>query len=108
MLASGITYTHSLLDLLDESLLNADSDRLSAMLELANLSAIIGNLLRAGIARASDGLFIANGPHKYPDLLNTSGAEGNVEIKVALETNKPKGHLAKPGYHLTARLRPLR
>jgi len=103
ILADGITYVHALLDAVDGSLIDWGADRLGAVVELANLSAMIGNLLRAGIARYSDGVFTANGPHRFPDLLHASDPDLNLEIKVALETNKPKGHLAKPGYHLVAR-----
>jgi hypothetical protein len=43
----------------------------------------------------------ANAPHRYPDLLGSAPGCPNVEIKVALENNKPKGHLIKPGAHIT-------
>ncbi|HKV33262.1 MAG TPA: hypothetical protein VJP89_03045 [Pyrinomonadaceae bacterium] len=76
---------------------------MSAMVELANLSSMLGNLLAAGIAKASAGSFIKNGPHKYPDLLANHAGAVDIEIKVALEGNKPKGHLAKPGFYLTCR-----
>ena len=103
IVAAGVSYVHRLLDSLDEQLLSAGENRLADLLELANLSAIIGNLLRGGIAKASQGRFIANGPHRYPDLLANAPDCQNIEIKIALETNNPKGHLVKPGPHLTAR-----
>ncbi len=56
-----------------------------------------------GIANASQGRFRRNGLHKYPDLLAQTSNSRDVEIKVALEDNKPKGHLAKPGYYITCR-----
>jgi hypothetical protein len=73
------------------------------MIELANLSSVVGNLLGAGIAKFSQGMFERNGPHKYPDLLGMKNMAKDVEIKVALETNKPKGHLAKAGFYLICR-----
>jgi hypothetical protein len=103
IIASGVTYTHKLLDSLDAQLIYANENRLAELLELANLSAVIGNLLRGGIAKASHGKFEANGPHKYPDLIATHPSCHDIEIKVALETNKPKGHLVKPGPHLACR-----
>lgn len=103
MIASGISYVHNILDGLDSQLLSAGAFRLSQMFELANVSSMLGNLLGAGIANASDGAFLRNGPHKYPDLLARVPQASDVEIKVSLETNKPKGHLAKPGYYLTCR-----
>ena len=103
MLAGAVSYTYSVLDAIDEQLTSQSEGRLSELLELANLSAIVGNLFRGGLAKSSDGRFIANGPHKYPDLLSTEDEFGDIEIKVALETNKPKGHLVKPGPHITVR-----
>lgn len=103
VVAAGITFVHKIIDGLDSTLVGNGETRLAQMVELANLSAIIGNLFRTGIARSSDGRFVSNGPHKYPDLLSTQDEIGDLEIKVALETNKPKGHLIKPGPHLTCR-----
>jgi len=103
MLASGIVYVHEILDGLDTQLLSANAFRISQMFELANVSSMVGNLLGAGIANASNGNFKRNRPHKYPDLLAQTSQAHDVEIKIALETNKPKGHLAKPGYYLTCR-----
>lgn len=103
MLEEGIAYTYHILDIIDKTLIERGAFRLSQMMELANLSTFIGNLLGAGIANASHGAFRRNGPHKYPDLLaQTTGAK-DIEIKVALMDNKPKGHLAKPGYYITCR-----
>jgi hypothetical protein len=102
-LAGGIDYTYTVLDSLDGTLANNGEPPLSQLLELANLSAVIGNLMRRGIGTASDGRFMANGPHKYPDLLSADSRYEPIEIKMAMETNKPKGHLAKPGPHLTIR-----
>lgn len=103
MISFGISFVHKILDGLDATLVKNGEMRLAQMIELANVSAIIGNLLRTGVAKASDGRFIANGPHRHPDLISTRNGVGDLEIKVALETNKPKGHLAKPGSHLTCR-----
>lgn len=103
MITQGILYTYRILDIVDNTLIERDAFRLSQMMELANLSTFVGNLLGAGIANASKGVFKRNGPHKYPDLLAQTSDSKNVEIKVALEDNKPKGHLAKPGYYITCR-----
>lgn len=102
-IGEAITYAHKILDGIDEKLLSADSERLSGLVELANLSAIVGNLFRGGIVKASAGRFVSNTPHTYPDLLGVGSGCKDIEIKVALETNKPKGHLIKPGPHITVR-----
>jgi len=105
MLASGIKYVYDTLDKIDEKLVEVDSPRLSNLVELANLSTIIGNLFNIGIIKASQGLFERAGPHKYQDLRATklNPYAENIEIKVALEDNKPKGHLPKTGHYLTCR-----
>lgn len=103
MIASAITYTYQVLDAIDEKMAGFGEPRLSVLIELANLSAIVGNLFGRGVANASAGKFIRNRPHRYPDLLAQEDGYIDAEIKVALESNKPKGHLAKPGPHLTVR-----
>lgn len=103
MLAEGVSSTYRTLDAVDKTLLEMGNTRLSTMVELANLSSMLGNLLASGIANASNGVFRRNGPHKYPDLLANRLDAADVEIKMALEDNKPKGHLAKPGFYLTCR-----
>src|ERR1700729_3803169 len=70
MIKGAIEYTYRVLDAVDSTLIGAGELRLAGLLELANLSAIIGNLFRCGFSNASNGRFIANGPHKYPDLIS--------------------------------------
>ncbi len=104
MLKESIDHTYILLDQIDVTLQSVGAEALSQTVELANLSSMLGNVFAAAIARHSKGLLRRNGPHKYPDLLPTEQSTlPPLEIKVALETNKPKGHLAKAGWYLTAR-----
>lgn len=104
-LCHAITHAHMVLDSLDERLTESGLERLGGgTVELANLSSIVGNLLGAGIALHSGGRFNRNRPHTFPDLLPSEGNLGSgIEIKVALEKNRPKGHLAKSGIYLTFR-----
>lgn len=97
----SVMFVYDTLHAIDEALLKRGSERLAEMVELANLSSMLGNLLRTGVAKASNGVYRSNGPHKHPDLLHVTDPTRNVEIKVALEDNQPKGHLAKSGWHLT-------
>jgi transcriptional regulator with XRE-family HTH domain len=101
----AIEHCYNTLDIIDEQLQSNGGQRLSNLVELANLSSIVGNILGAGIADNSKDVFIRNKPHAYPDLIRKNGEGEGVEIKIALETNKPKGHLAKgkSGYYLTFR-----
>ena len=103
IIRDAIEYTHSVLDQIDHTLISRRSERLAGLVELANLSAIVGNLFRGGVSVASDGAFRANRPHRFPDLVANAPGTRDLEIKVALETRKPKGHLVKPGPHLTVR-----
>jgi hypothetical protein len=64
---------------------------------------MIGNLLGAGLANASNGLYVRNRSHAYPDLMPQDEKYADLEIKVALEKNKPKGHLPKAGNYITFR-----
>lgn len=102
---SALADTYDLLDRIDETLVLAGAFPMSQTVELANLSSMIGNMFGAAIAKNSEGLLVRNGPHKYPDLLSTGASADvpNVEIKMALERNQPKGHLAKEGYYISAR-----
>lgn len=103
ILKKSLNYTYHILDEIDSKLLSVGADRLSQIVELANLSSMVGNLLGAGIATNSDNQFIRNGPHKFPDILSNSNNTKDIEIKISLEKNNPKGHLAKEGYYLTCR-----
>jgi transcriptional regulator with XRE-family HTH domain len=101
--SGAIEATYATLDSIDERLTQVGSPVLAKLVELANLSAMIGNILGAGLASASRGLYVRNRPHAYPDLIPTDKALPPIELKMALETNTPKGHLPKAGLHVTFR-----
>jgi transcriptional regulator with XRE-family HTH domain len=102
-IAQAIDAAYSTLDAIDERLAQIKSPPMSGLVELANLSSMLGNLLGAGLALASDGRYVRNRPHAYPDLVPLHEELPPLEIKTALEKNKPKGHLPKEGLHLTFR-----
>ncbi|WP_201495102.1 hypothetical protein [Rubrivivax sp. A210] len=91
------------LDMIDDQLVSRGSLPIAQLVELANLSSMIGNLVGGCLADASDGVYKRNKPHHYPDLLPIKSGATSLELKVALETNKPKGHLPKPGRYITFR-----
>ncbi len=103
MIYQSMAYTYQLVDTIDHTLLAAGASRIAETIELTNLSSMLGNLLGAGVAQNSTGVFERNAPHRYPDLLARTASAADIEIKVALETNQPKGHLAKSGYYLIYR-----
>ena len=99
----ALNHVYETIAIIDSQLDTNNSPKLSSLVELANLSSIIGNLLGAGIVISSDGKFTRNAPHTYPDLLSTNRNYPDIEIKLALERNLPKGHLPKEGVHLMVR-----
>jgi hypothetical protein len=104
-IAESIIGTYRLLDQIDATLTANGVDPLCRIVELANLSSMIGNIIGAEIAKNSAGLYQRNRPHKYPDLLPAAreGVRDGIEIKMALNRNQPKGHLAKEGHYITCR-----
>jgi len=100
---AAIESAYHTFDLIDEQLIERKSPPLAGLVEPANLSSILGNLVAAGLAEASQGRYARSGPHKYPDLIANVGGAPNIEVKVALEGNTPKGHLPKEGAYLTFR-----
>ena len=94
---------YATLEVLDRELLTSTGESFSQLVELANLSSMIGNILGAAIMKRSEGKFNRNKPNTYPDLLNALAGKEGIEIKVALEGNSPKGHHAKEGNYLTFR-----
>ena len=91
------------LDTIDFQLAAHNTPPMAKLVELANISSMIGNLLGGQIAACSNGLYARNRPHTYPDLLPIAPHALNIEIKIALDTNRPKGHLPKPGTYMTFR-----
>lgn len=100
---AAILECYNTLDTIDQQLVAHGADPLPRLVELANLSSMIGNLLGAGLAAASNGLYRRNRPHAYPDLIPQKRDYDDLEIKMALEKNKPKGHLPKAGNYITFR-----
>jgi len=91
------------LDTIDFQLAAHNTPPIVKLVELANISSMIGNLLGGQIATCSNGLYERNRPHTYPDLLPIAPNTLNIEIKIALDMNRPKGHLPKPGTCMTFR-----
>lgn len=102
-LLGAISSCYQTLDLIDEQLTEKGSPPIAHLVELANLSSMVGNMIGGGLADHSNGLYVRNKPHTYPDLLPIGEGAVNLELKVALETNKPKGHLPKAGTYITFR-----
>lgn len=102
-LLGAIDSCYQTLDTIDEQLIGKGALPIAHLVELANLSSMVGNMVGGGIADCSNGLYARNKPHTYPDLLPQASPAVNLELKMALETNKPKGHLPKAGTYITFR-----
>ncbi len=103
VLIAAIAACYHTLDAIDEQLISKGTAPVANLVEPANLSSMVGNLIGAGIADSSNGLYARNRPHAHPDLLPLKRPAVDLELKIALETNKPKGHLPKPGAYMTFR-----
>lgn len=104
MVARALERTYATFDIIDARLTEMRVLPMGKLVELANLSSMIGNVFGGALADVSEGMYQRNKPHTYPDLLSSDRAKRpDIEIKIALETNKPKGHLAKEGVYLTIR-----
>lgn len=105
MLLTAIQEAYNTVDLIDAELTTKGLVPISKLVELANLSSMLGNIIGGTIAEASDGLYKRNKPHNYPDLLPLDKSRGAVdlELKMALEKNRPKGHLPKAGTYISVR-----
>lgn len=102
-LLGAINACYQTLDTIDEQLIKKGALPIAHLVELANLSSMVGNMVGGGIADCSNGLYARNRPHAYPDLLPLQPPAVDLELKMALETNKPKGHLPKAGTYITFR-----
>ncbi len=102
-LLAAIQGCYHTLDMIDDQLTSRGSPPIARLVELANLSSMIGNLVGGALADESEGLYQRNRPHHYPDLIPLKAPALPLELKVALEKNKPKGHLPKPGRYITFR-----
>ena len=102
-LTKSIELCYRTLDIIDDQLISMNTPPLAELVELANLSSIVGNLIGSSIAEVSSGLYEKNKPHTYPDLLSQKPPAVDLELKVALEKNRPKGHLSKPRMYIIFR-----
>lgn len=103
VIRGSIVHCYETLDMIDLNLVAKGASKMSNLVELANLSSIVGNLLGAGFAKYSHGCYYRNKPHTYPDLVATDETKPGIEIKTALLKNSLKGHQPKSGYYLTYR-----
>lgn len=103
MIKQSVLHCYKTLNMLDDTLSISKVGKFSELVELANLSSIIGNILGAGLAEYSEGIYKRNKPNSYPDLIPNCSEYKGIEIKTAFNRNCPKGHLPKEDYYLIYR-----
>ena len=89
MVAGAIEFAYRRLDLIDQQMRGAGSKPLGKLIDSVDLTATLADLLSAGIARASKGRYVQNGPEQAPDLLPLRQGLPELELKAALETTLP-------------------
>jgi len=90
------------IEMFDSMMKESAGESLVSMMEMANISSMFGNFLAMNISQGEG--YIKNAPHTFPDLLASDAKRINdIEIKVSLEKNLPKGHLPKAGQYLIVR-----
>lgn len=99
----AINAAYHKLDLIDEQMRESGSPLLVELVGLQHLSALLGSVLGSGVARASNGLYMQNGPRQHPDLLPLRHGLPEVEVRAALETNRPVSGPTIAGIYLVFR-----
>jgi len=102
---NGVEEIYENLDTIDFALSRRGLDPLAEQFdEYAALSTVIGEFFASGVSGASDGLYDVNAGN-FPDLISSGKQSGvpGIEVKMAMEDNSPKGHIAKPGMYVVVR-----
>ena len=103
MVAGAIEFAYRRLDLIDQQMRGAGSKPLGKLIDSVDLTATLADLLSAGIARASKGRYVQNGPEQAPDLLPLRQGLPELELKAALETTLPARGSRGAGLYLIFR-----
>lgn len=101
----GVEQVYENLDTIDFALNSQGLEPLADQFdEYAALSTVIGEFFASGVAEASDGQYEVNAGD-FPDLISKEPGDDipGIEVKMAMETNQPKGHLPKPGMYVVVR-----
>jgi transcriptional regulator with XRE-family HTH domain len=99
----AIELAYRKLDVIDEQFRESGSPALAKLVEISDLSPLVANVLSAGIARASGGMYVQNGPDHSPSLLPLRQGLPEIEVTAALETNRLPSGRATRGVYLAFR-----
>ena len=71
----------------------------AGLVDVPDLAALVADMVGSGVARASSGLYVQNGPDHSPSLLPLRQGCRSMEVIAALETDRPGVPEAKAGAH---------
>ena len=91
------------LDVIDEQMRDSGSPVLLELVGLDHLTSLLSGALASGVAKASNGLYVQNGPRQHPDLLPLQHGLPEMIVKTALETARPIGGPGTSGIYLVFR-----
>jgi transcriptional regulator with XRE-family HTH domain len=103
MVAGAIEFAYRRLDLIDTQMRGAGSRPLGQLVDTADLTATLADLLSAGVATASNGRYVQSGRDQAPDLLPLHQGLPELELKAALETTLPPRGPRGAGLYLVFR-----
>ena len=103
MVCRGIELAYRKLDLIDDQMHTSGTRPIAGLVDLPDLAALVADMVGSGIARASSGLYVQNGPDHSPSLLPLRQGLPEQEVIAALETDRPAVSEAKAGAHLAFR-----
>ena len=82
MITSAVEAAYGTLDFIDEPLIDAGYEPLARLIEYANLSSVLGNLLADRLVKSTSGAYTRSGPHKFLDLRSTNDAYPDIELSL--------------------------
>jgi transcriptional regulator with XRE-family HTH domain len=91
------------LDVIDEQMRESGSPTLVELVGVDHLNGVLAGVLASGVAKASHGLYVQNGPQQHPDLLPLQHGLPEMVVKTALETDRPVGGSKTAGIYLVFR-----
>lgn len=103
MVAGAIDFAYRRLDLIDTQMRGAGSRPLGKLVETADLTITLADLLSAGIARVSNNRYVQSGRDQAPDLLPLHQGLSELGLKAALETALPPRGALGGGFYLVFR-----
>jgi transcriptional regulator with XRE-family HTH domain len=101
--ARAVEIAYRKLDLIDQQMRASGSRPIAGLVDLPDLTELVGDLLSAGMARASNGVYLQAGPEHWPRLQPLRQGLPELEVAAALETDRPTGRPGTAGVFLVFR-----